>query len=330
MGPMRLKRKNLTGALILGMTLTLGGTGCEPIDDAQDDDELSLETEEVERALTANGPQIVDEAKTWLGVPYVYGGNSRSGIDCSGLVQQVYRHFGYSLKRTADEQSAMGTSVDKKDLYQGDIICFDWGHNGYVDHVGIYIGDNQMIHAPKPGEVVRIQNINTNYYNKGFATARRIIPKIEETDQITVVMTIGSNIYSVNGHEYQMDIAPEIVNERTFVPVRFLMEAFKADVNWKVHTIPYDITYGVATILFEGKTIELYPDGYPESLLVWRPASDARVNGNWTKIDPNDPDVAPYIKNDRTMIPVRFVAETFGFIVAWDQNKKQVSIKKRA
>lgn len=114
-------------------------------------------------------------AKRYLGVPYVYGGSSPSGFDCSGFTSFVYRQLGYSINRTADAQLANGVPVSRNELQPGDLIMFKRAGNSTVHHVGIYAGDGMMIHAPQTGDVVKYTNINTGYYNNVYYTARRIV-----------------------------------------------------------------------------------------------------------------------------------------------------------
>ena len=110
-----------------------------------------------------NGQDIVNYAKTFLGVRYVYGGTSPSGFDCSGLVQYVYQHFGINISRTTKTQINDGIEVGRNNLQLGDLVFTDNGH------VTLYIGDNKVIHAPQPGEVVKISNLWR------FWRARRIL-----------------------------------------------------------------------------------------------------------------------------------------------------------
>ena len=110
-----------------------------------------------------NGQDIVNYAKNFLGVRYVYGGSSPNGFDCSGLVQYVYNHFGINISRTTKTQINDGREVGRNNLQLGDLVFPDSGH------VTLYIGNNQIIHAPQPGEVVKISNIWK------FWRARRIL-----------------------------------------------------------------------------------------------------------------------------------------------------------
>ncbi|MFI5840608.1 transglycosylase SLT domain-containing protein [Catenuloplanes sp. NPDC051500] len=116
----------------------------------------------------ASGAGIVEAAKKYLGVPYVFGStNPDKGLDCSALVQRAYSDMGVKLPRIAADQAREGTPVAGLDKAKpGDILAF----NRPVDHVGIYIGDNKMIAAPQPGEQVKIQSV----YAKP-STIRRVV-----------------------------------------------------------------------------------------------------------------------------------------------------------
>jgi cell wall-associated NlpC family hydrolase len=124
---------------------------------------------------TASGQEIVDYAKTFLGVPYVYGGTSPSGFDCSGLVYYAYKHFGYSINRTASSQALNGVAVSASDLQPGDIVIFTARGSKYIGHCGLYIGDGKFIHAPHTGDVVKISSLATGSYKDRFWGARRIV-----------------------------------------------------------------------------------------------------------------------------------------------------------
>ena len=121
------------------------------------------------------GIKAVEIAEQFLGTPYVYGGTSPSGFDCSGLVYYVYQQLGYSLNRTAHDMLANGTPVEKSDLLPGDIVMFKRPGNDYVHHVGLYVGDGMMIHSPQTGDVVKYTSIVTGNYNNVYYTARRIM-----------------------------------------------------------------------------------------------------------------------------------------------------------
>ncbi len=120
----------------------------------------------------SQGQSVVEYAKQFIGTPYVYGGSSPSGFDCSGFVKYVYSHFGVNLTRTSYSQVNEGTYVARADLQPGDLVFF--GTSGNVHHVGIYVSDGNFIHAPKPGKTVRIETLNSGYYHNNYYTARRV------------------------------------------------------------------------------------------------------------------------------------------------------------
>lgn len=121
---------------------------------------------------TAGSPteqEIVDTASEYLGIPYVWGGtNPETGLDCSGFVQNVFARFGVDLPRVSRQQAQAGEPVASiEQARPGDVIAF----GEPVDHIGIYVGDNKIIHAPKTGDVVKISTI----YRKPTAI-RRLVP----------------------------------------------------------------------------------------------------------------------------------------------------------
>ncbi len=121
--------------------------------------------------------KVIDTAKSLIGTPYVWGGNSiqAGGFDCSGLTQYTFSEVGVTLNRISTDQAKQGSTVTIKDLQPGDLIFFSFAGNGIISHVGIYIGNNQMIHSPKTGDTVKITDISTSYWQSRFVTAKRII-----------------------------------------------------------------------------------------------------------------------------------------------------------
>lgn len=113
---------------------------------------------------------LIGTVKSWLGVPYVFGGASRSGIDCSGLVQQVFKTYGVALPHHAQDQARYGTPVDKSAIQPGDLVFSDWG-DGANSHVGIAVSPTQIIDAPHPGTSVRYDTLTPGYL--GHVTAVR-------------------------------------------------------------------------------------------------------------------------------------------------------------
>ena len=120
------------------------------------------------------GDQIVTTAKKYMGVPYVWAGTSPKGFDCSGFVYYVFQENGYKTNRTAASLFNNGTYVERSSLQPGDIICFYNGGYSYIGHVGIYIGNNQFIHASSSSSKVVIDSLSTAYYNNHYYGARRI------------------------------------------------------------------------------------------------------------------------------------------------------------
>lgn len=105
---------------------------------------------------------VLQEAKSWLGVPYRYGGASREGVDCSGLTLRVFEKVNIALPRTAAAQYERGRATDSPRV--GDLAFGDYNDSGNIEHVGIYSGDGEMINAPYPGTVVRYDPIYPRYH----------------------------------------------------------------------------------------------------------------------------------------------------------------------
>lgn len=121
------------------------------------------------------GSEVVAYAKQFLGVRYISGGTTPSGFDCSGFTSYVYKHFNYSISRTAATQAKNGREIQKSELQLGDLVIFRNSANTSIGHVGIYIGGNSFIHASSPGDVVKITSLSDSYYLKRYVTARRIL-----------------------------------------------------------------------------------------------------------------------------------------------------------
>lgn len=119
---------------------------------------------------SASGSAVVAYANQFIGYPYVYGGTSPSGFDCSGFTSYVYRHFGVSLNRTAAAQASNGISVSKSNLQPGDLLFFC----SPINHVGIYIGGGRMVHAANKTRGVTTDTINSGYYSTNYVGATRI------------------------------------------------------------------------------------------------------------------------------------------------------------
>ncbi|CEO14468.1 cell wall hydrolase [[Clostridium] sordellii] len=118
---------------------------------------------------------VVNMAYSKLGSPYVWGAEGPNTFDCSGLTSYVFRNAaGVSLPRTSGSQYGVGTSVSKANLQPGDLVFFSTGGGG-ISHVGIYVGGGQMIHAPQTGDVVKVSNINSSYWQNAYVGAKRVL-----------------------------------------------------------------------------------------------------------------------------------------------------------
>ena len=121
-------------------------------------------------STSSKGADVLAYAMQFVGYPYVYGGSSTSGFDCSGFTQYVYKHFGVTLNRTAAAQSSNGTAVSRSNLQPGDLVMF----GSPINHVGIYAGGGRIVHAANPSRGVTTDTINSGYYNTNYVCARRI------------------------------------------------------------------------------------------------------------------------------------------------------------
>ncbi|MER1987051.1 MAG: NlpC/P60 family protein [Solibacillus sp.] len=119
---------------------------------------------------------IIDEAKRYLGLPYLWAGISPHGYDCSGILYAVYRAHGIMLPRDSFYQATKGKAVAKKNLMPGDLVFFAYGGGtGKVYHVALYIGNGKMLHAPNASSKVRIESLNQGVYLKNYSGARRYL-----------------------------------------------------------------------------------------------------------------------------------------------------------
>lgn len=117
--------------------------------------------------------KAIELLKQQLGKPYVWGDEGPDSFDCSGLVQYIYKNaLGINLPRVSYDQSKVGQAVSREDLQPGDLVFFDTMDKGKVSHVGMYIGNNEFIHAANSKKGV-IKSTLTGYYDKKFINARR-------------------------------------------------------------------------------------------------------------------------------------------------------------
>ncbi|WP_395824118.1 C40 family peptidase [Collimonas sp.] len=125
--------------------------------------------------LTDRASELAVSAMGMLGIHYKYGGNNpENGLDCSGLVRYVFKDaWGVNVPRTAVELSRSGEKIDTQDLQPGDLVFYNTLRRSF-SHVGIYLGDNKFIHAPRAGGKVRIESMDMAYWKARFNGARRI------------------------------------------------------------------------------------------------------------------------------------------------------------
>lgn len=126
-------------------------------------------------AASSNGTRqaILDYAAKFLGTPYVYGGSTPSGFDCSGFTSYVYKNIATPIARTSSQQRNTVKNISMGELLPGDLVFF--GSNGNVSHVGIYTGNGQFIHSPHTGSVVKYDTLSSGNYNRRFIAGGRVL-----------------------------------------------------------------------------------------------------------------------------------------------------------
>ena len=140
--------------------------------------EVAVKGEDADRGLLGKWnslnerKKVVRVAKGFLGTPYRFGGSSIRGLDCSAFVKKVYQFFNVNLPRTAREQSHVGKRVPRDELKEGDLVFFNVRRA--FDHVGIYVGNNKFVHASFRSKEVRVDSLESTYYDKHFSRAIRV------------------------------------------------------------------------------------------------------------------------------------------------------------
>ncbi len=122
--------------------------------------------------ISLDTDKLLNIAASHLGTPYRYGGCTPGGFDCSGFTQYCYKQFGINLNRSANEQLSNGVAIDKSELVPGDLVFF--GSGSYANHVGIYVGNDTMIHSPRTGRSIEYTSISTGWYANRYIAARRV------------------------------------------------------------------------------------------------------------------------------------------------------------
>ncbi len=124
-----------------------------------------------------NCRELIEYSKQYIGTPYVWGGTDlTAGVDCSGFVYSVYKHYGITLNRTSRDMYTQGTSVTKSELVPGDLLFFNTGGDSVISHVGMYIGNGDYIHSTNGnGNGVTISNLSDGYSRNTYVGAKRIL-----------------------------------------------------------------------------------------------------------------------------------------------------------
>jgi len=119
------------------------------------------------------GDRVAELARIQVGKPYGWGGTGPERFDCSGLALYVYRQLGIALPRVSLEQASTGMHVERSELKPGDLVFFSL--RSAFDHVGIFLGDNRFVHAPRRQEPVRVDNLDDAWWNRAYRGARRVL-----------------------------------------------------------------------------------------------------------------------------------------------------------
>ena len=170
-----------TFAFLLTLLIT-AGVQASPPDTTEDPDTpentpaILTHIAQAQATATTQVVNLVDNALLFLGVPYRPGGSRADiGFDCSGFVKAVYAQtLGVILPRRAAQQANTTLRIDASDLQPGDLVFFNTMRRAF-SHVGIYIGDGQFVHSPRPGERVRIDRMDLSYWKRRFDGARRVL-----------------------------------------------------------------------------------------------------------------------------------------------------------
>jgi cell wall-associated NlpC family hydrolase len=170
------KRKAAFALLALGLLSASGARADEPSASPRDESP-TLVHRVVDHATASveSVQEMLGKALDLIGIRYRRGGTSpETGFDCSGFVNHVFREgLGLYLPHNAKQISKEGEVVSKNDLQPGDLVFFNTMRRAF-SHVGIYLGDNKFVHAPRSGGAVRVEDMNESYWKKRFNGARRI------------------------------------------------------------------------------------------------------------------------------------------------------------
>ncbi len=165
----------LRSILLVAIAILLFGSGMVQATEQQQ--RASEEPSLLER-YTSNAQDLILKGFELVGIKYRRGGTDPDiGLDCSGFVQIVFKDaIGLLLPRTAREQSEVGNVIDKNELKAGDLVFFNTMRRAF-SHVGIYLGDNRFLHAPRSGAEIRVEDMSQSYWTKRYNGARRIVER---------------------------------------------------------------------------------------------------------------------------------------------------------
>lgn len=180
-----MSRRKYTGiirTLLAGLTLIAAATSCHTSKKTATADKPSKPRYEVPQKIDMSHikseatERLLKEAQSWLGTSYRYGGNDRSGVDCSGFVTQVFsKALGIALPRTSYQQQEYCTDIKQSELQPGDLVFFTVRGGRNVGHVGIYVGQGNMIHSSSSRGVI-ISSLDNNYYRTNYFSSGRVEP----------------------------------------------------------------------------------------------------------------------------------------------------------
>src|SRR5262249_3708964 len=138
------------------------------------------------RATSSQDEALVAMALSFRGTPYRNGGSDPRGFDCSGFAQWVFAQYGIALPRNVEEQFKIGEKIKQDELKPGDLVFFHTESRG-ASHVGIFVADDQFIHAPSSRGVIRVEYVNSTYCGRRFVGARRVSLEREQQREVSTV-----------------------------------------------------------------------------------------------------------------------------------------------
>ncbi|NNC76981.1 MAG: C40 family peptidase [Woeseiaceae bacterium] len=167
----QLTRHNRNPLSLLALLIFVGACGSAPPVDQRYSNRHAYPSSEPAPQFSSVGERAVSIAVAQIGVPYRYGGQAPSGFDCSGLVHYSYLRAGKSIPRTTGQLWKNANTVQPSEMQAGDLLFFSI--NGKMQHVGMYIGDDQFVHAPSTGKHVQVASLDSDFYQNALLRAGR-------------------------------------------------------------------------------------------------------------------------------------------------------------